>query len=113
ILLLGKARQQRRTAAPGRRIRAMDRDDVISTLNNLIATSKDGEEGFRSCAENVKNPTLRVFFEQKAERCREGAVQLQQIVREMGGDPETGGSIAGAMHRFWVGLRGTIAGMDD
>jgi uncharacterized protein (TIGR02284 family) len=91
----------------------MDRDDVISTLNNLIATSKDGEEGFRSCAENVKNPTLRVFFEQKAERCREGAVQLQQIVREMGGDPETGGSIAGAVHRFWVGLRGTITGMDD
>ena len=34
----------------------MDRDDVISTLNNLIETSKDGEEGFRSCAENVKNP---------------------------------------------------------
>ena len=91
----------------------MDRDDVISTLNNLIATSKDGEEGFRSCAENVKNPALKMFFEQKAERCREGAVQLQQIVREMGGDPETGGSMSGAMHRFWVGIRGTISGMDD
>ena len=91
----------------------MDRDDVISTLNTLIATSKDGEEGFRSCAETVKNPTLKVFFEQKAERCREGAVQLQQIVREMGGDPKTGGSVSGAMHRFWVDIRGTIAGMDD
>ena len=32
----------------------MDRDDVISTLNNLIATSKDGEEGFRSCAETSR-----------------------------------------------------------
>jgi uncharacterized protein (TIGR02284 family) len=91
----------------------MDRDDVISTLNNLIETSKDGEEGFRSCAQNVKNPTLKTFFEQKAERCREGAVQLQATVREMGGDPETGGSMAGAMHRFWVNIRGTISGMDD
>ena len=91
----------------------MDRDDVISTLNNLIATSRDGEEGFRNCADNVKNPTLKVFFEQKAERCREGAVQLQQIVREMGGDPDIGGSILGAMHRFWVDIRGTISSMDD
>jgi uncharacterized protein (TIGR02284 family) len=91
----------------------MDRDDVISTLNNLIETSKDGEEGFRRCAENVKNPTLKTFFEQKAERCREGAVQLQAIVREMGGDPETRGSMAGAMHRFWLDIRGTISGMSD
>jgi uncharacterized protein (TIGR02284 family) len=91
----------------------MDRDDVISTLNNLIATSKDGEEGFRTCAENVKNPTLRAFFEQKAERCRQGAVQLQQVVREMGGDPELESSFSGAMHRFWVDIRGAISGMDD
>ena len=91
----------------------MDRDDVISTLNNLITTSKDGEGGFRTCAENVKNPTLKAFFEQKAERCHEGAVQLQQIVREMGGDPETSGSMSAAMHRFWLNIRGAISGMDD
>jgi len=91
----------------------MDRDDVISTVNNLIATSRDGEEGFRNCADNVKNPTLKAFFGQKAERCREGAAQLQQIVREMGGEPERDSSVSGAMHRFWVSIRGTISGMDD
>ena len=91
----------------------MERDDVISILNNLIATSKDGEEGFRTCAENVKNPTLQTFFQQKAERCRQGAVQLQQIVREMGGDPERDSSFSGALHRFWVDIRGTISGMSD
>jgi uncharacterized protein (TIGR02284 family) len=91
----------------------MDRDDVISTLDNLIETSRDGEEGFRACADNVKNPALKAFFEQKAERCREGAVQLQHLVREMGGDPERGGSTAGAVHRFWVGVRGTLSGMAD
>jgi uncharacterized protein (TIGR02284 family) len=91
----------------------MDRDDVISTLNDLIATCKDGDEGFRTCADNVKKPTLKNFFLEKAGRCREGAVQLQQIVREMGGDPEQSSSTAGAMHRFWVNIRGTISGMDD
>ena len=102
-----------RGAAPQKRDSAMDRDDVISTLNDLIETSKDGEEGFRTCADNVKNATLRTFFLEKAERCREGAVQLQNIVREMGGDPEQRSSMAGAMHRFWVNIRGTISGMDD
>lgn len=91
----------------------MDRDDVISTLDDLIETSKDGEDGFRTCADNVKNPTLKAFFLQKAERCRQGAVQLQQVVREMGGDPERASSMSGAMHRFWVSIRGTISGMDD
>ena len=60
-----------------------------------------------------QEPDLQAFFIQKAERCREGAVQLQQIVREMGGDPETGGSMSGAMHRFWLDIRGAISGMDD
>ena len=91
----------------------MERDDVIDTLNDLIETSKDGEAGFQTCADNVKNPTLKAFFLQKSERCREGAMQLQQIVREMGGDPDRGTSFSGDMHRFWVNIRGTISGMDD
>lgn len=91
----------------------MERDDVIATLNDLIETSKDGEEGFKNCADNVKNATLKTFFLEKAERCRKGAAQLQAVVREMGGDPDQSGSMSGAMHRFWLDIKGTIAGMDD
>jgi len=29
----------------------MDQRDLIETINNLIETSRDGEEGFRTCAE--------------------------------------------------------------
>src|ERR1044071_9519810 len=91
----------------------MERDDVIATLNDLIETSRDGEEGFRQCAETVKNPNLKTFFDVKAERCREAVTQLAQIVREMGGNPDTGSSMSGTMHRFWVSLRSTISGMSD
>jgi uncharacterized protein (TIGR02284 family) len=91
----------------------MDRDEVIATLNDLIATSKDGEEGFRTCAEAVKNPRLKTFFEQRAERCALGAAQLQGKVGELGGDPGRSGSTAGALHRFWINLRSTLAGMEE
>src|SRR6266446_5641951 len=103
----------RRSMAPQRKDSAMDRDDVIATLNDLIEVSRDGEEGFGTCAEAVKNPQLKTFFEQKAQRCALGAAQLQRKVRELGGDPERSGSTAGALHRFWINLRSTLAGMDE
>jgi len=91
----------------------MDRDNVINTLNELIETCKDGEDGFRTCAEGVKNPMLKTFFEEKAERCALAAQQLSAKVREFGGDPEKGSSTSGMLHRFWVNIRSTISRMDD
>jgi uncharacterized protein (TIGR02284 family) len=91
----------------------MERNDVIATLNNLIETSRDGEEGFRTCAEGVKNPQLKSFFEEKARRCAEGAAQLQGKVIELGGNPERSSSVSGAMHRAWVNIKSTVTGMDD
>jgi uncharacterized protein (TIGR02284 family) len=87
-------------------------DDVIATLNDLIETCKDGEEGFRACADAVGNPQLKSFFKQKAQRCATGASQLQAKVRSLGGDPERSGSTTGAMHRAWVNIK-AVTGMDD
>jgi uncharacterized protein (TIGR02284 family) len=91
----------------------MERDDVIAILNDLIETSLDGEEGFRTAADNVKNPILKEFFQQKAERCHDGAAQLQTLVRQMGGEAEDSSSTSGAVHRFWLSIRSAISGMDD
>ena len=90
----------------------MDRD-VIATLNNLIETSKDGEFGFRECAEHVKAPELRTIFMQRAEDCRRGAEQLQAQVAQLGGKPDQGGSATGAMHRGWVSVRSKLSTSTD
>jgi uncharacterized protein (TIGR02284 family) len=92
---------------------AIDKDDVIATLNDLIETSKDGEEGFRTCAEGVKNAQLKAMFNEAAERCAEGAAQLQAKVRELGGDPDTSGSASGSLHRAWVNIKSSLTGMDE
>ena len=65
----------------------MHRDDVIGTLNDLIETSKDGEEGFLTCADAVKDPQLKAFFEQKAERCRIGAATRGAQRKDSGDAP--------------------------
>jgi uncharacterized protein (TIGR02284 family) len=91
----------------------MDNDDVIDTLNDLIETCKDGAYGFRASAEHVKSPELRATFTDRARECDEGAAQLQTLVAQYGGKPDTGGSASGAMHRGWVAARGALSGYTD
>lgn len=92
---------------------AMDKDDVIDTLNDLIETSKDGEEGFRTCAEDVKNPELKRMFTEGAQSCAQAARELQAEVQRMGGKAEKSGSLSGSAHRRWVDIKSAIMGKDD
>ena len=87
--------------------------DLTSTLNNLIETSKDGEKGFRAAAEDTKDSELKRIFLARAEDCARGADELQRVVSRSGEKPETGGSVAGAVHRGWMNLKAAIAGRDD
>ena len=86
---------------------------ITSTLNDLIETSKDGEKGFTTSAEDTNTPELKAIFLARAKECASAAAQLQQLVTGLGGDPEESGSIAGAMHRGWVNLKGAVADRTD
>jgi uncharacterized protein (TIGR02284 family) len=90
-----------------------DNDDIIDTLNDLIETSKDGEEGFRTCAEDIKNVELKTMFLAAARRCAEAAAELRVEVTRLGGKPETSGSLSGSAHRRWVDIKSAIMGKDD
>jgi uncharacterized protein (TIGR02284 family) len=88
-------------------------DDTIDILNNLIETSKDGEYGFRSSAENIESNEIKQLFIERAEECRQAAADLQAMVVQLGGTPDEGGSASGAMHRGWVSVKGTLTGHSD
>lgn len=91
----------------------MDKDDVISTLNDLIETSKDGAAGFRSCAEDARDVQLKTLFSDRARDCDTAATELQDIVRSLGGAPETRSSLSGTLHRRWLDIKSIITGHDD
>ena len=91
----------------------MTNEDIIDTLNDLIETSKDGEYGFHTSAEYLKDASLKQSFATRAEECRQAAAELQQLVVSLGGDAEDGGTAAGALHRGWVAVKGTLAGYTD
>ena len=90
-----------------------DRSDVIDVLKDLVECSKDGEYGFRECAEQAKRQDLKSMFQQRAEDCRRGADELNQLLRECGHNTEDGGSTLGAMHRGWVSIKSKLTTYDD
>jgi uncharacterized protein (TIGR02284 family) len=91
----------------------MDNNQVVATLNRLLETTKDGESGFRTCADAVKNAGLKRTFEDAARRCDEGAKELEAKIRSLGKEPATSGTTTGALHRAWTNIKSSVTGMDD
>lgn len=87
--------------------------NYASTLNNLIETCKDGEEGFREAAEHIQRQDLRSIFNEYSRQRTQFASELQNLVSRIGGDPEHRGSVAASLHRGWMNLKSAITGRDD
>jgi uncharacterized protein (TIGR02284 family) len=90
-----------------------DTSDVIDVLQDLAECSKDGEYGFRECAEQAKRSDLKSLFLQRADDCRGAVQELNEQIRMLGGNVTDHGSAAGAMHRGWVSIKSTLTTYDD
>ncbi len=86
----------------------LSNEKVIDVLNYLLETSRDGEYGFRACAEEVDSQQLKSVFQQRAASCAAAANELAQAIRSCGGKADDGGTVTGAMHRGWVHVKGTL-----
>lgn len=91
----------------------METKESISVLNDLIETCKDGEAGFKDCANDVKSTNVKTVLVKCAHDCSAAAAELQELVRSMGGKPETDTSLSGDLHRRWIGLKELLTGKDD
>ncbi|MDR6534993.1 PA2169 family four-helix-bundle protein [Variovorax soli] len=87
--------------------------DVVDILNDLLETSRDGEYGFRTCAEEVKSAEMKRVFNERASSCAQGASELSQLIATLGGKPADGGTATGAMHRGWVHAKGMVGANSD
>ena len=88
--------------------------EIISTINGLIETLKDGQEGYRQAAEGVKDPALKSLFNEYSMQRAKFAGELQAEAVQLGEpDPEDSSSTTGAMHRAWINLKSALTSQDD
>ena len=62
-----------------------DRQDVIDVLQDLVACCKDGEYGFKSCAEHAKRENRRPSLMQCPLDCARGPSDLTDQLPRLGG----------------------------
>lgn len=91
----------------------VDNDDVVDTLNELLESCRDGEYGFTTAAEHARTADLKALLLRHAGECQAAGFELQALIRQLGGEADRGGSVAGALHRGWVSVRGTLGGYSD
>ncbi|RKP59212.1 PA2169 family four-helix-bundle protein [Pararobbsia silviterrae] len=87
--------------------------NTVSVLNDLIETSKDGEQGFLKAAQDTTDPALRTLFTSRANACADAVRELQSLVIQLGGKPEDRGSVSGALHRGWVDVKSALSTRDN
>jgi uncharacterized protein (TIGR02284 family) len=88
--------------------------EIISTINSLIETLKDGQEGFKQAADAVKDPNLKSLFSEYSQQRSRFAAELQSQARSLGeSEPEKSSSAAGAMHRAWINIKSVATSGDD
>ena len=78
-------------------------EESIEILNELIATCGAGAHGFATAAEHVSAPELKDVFNNYAAQRRELSAELE---------PVSDDSVAGKMHRGWIGLRQALTGKE-
>jgi uncharacterized protein (TIGR02284 family) len=88
--------------------------EIISTINGLIETLKDGQQGFREASEAVQDTQLKSLFSEYSLQRAKFAGELQNEAITLGDHkPEDSSSAAGAMHRAWINLKSAITSKDE
>jgi uncharacterized protein (TIGR02284 family) len=84
-----------------------------SKIRKVIEVLHDGERGFASLSEHLKEPRLKLYFKEEAVNRGRFAAELETALSTVvGKQVEEGGTAAGTAHRVWGEVKGSLGGSD-
>ena len=95
------------------RINKLNKIEIASLLNELVDISRDSVDGFKTCADNVADQDLKMFFLDCVQSCEEAVTTLSVEVIHYGGRPDTEGTTTGALHRTWINIKTALTKKDN
>jgi uncharacterized protein (TIGR02284 family) len=87
--------------------------DVIDSLNDLISSCRDSEEGFGKAAKGCHSDSLRNRFLGIARQRADFSDELDAEVRRLGGTPAAEPHQSGIQQKGWRELEASIRPKDD
>lgn len=91
----------------------MNNEKILTLLNDLVEISRDGASGFRTCALDAKDASLKMYFQDRAQGCDEAVRTLNAEIIHYGGDPNRSGSAVAMVHRRWIDLQTLLGNQDN
>lgn len=82
-------------------------------LNTCIETCTDGEKGYASAAADVRDAALKAIFHAYSMQRADFVLALQAAIEKLGAIPVSEGTLRGAAHRGFMGVRMAIEGRPD
>jgi len=87
--------------------------EVEETLHTVIDSLIDGQKEFQKIGEEIKDPTLKLYFLEESLKRAEFRGDLETILHQEGvHDIEEGGSVSATVERVWGELKAKLGGGD-
>ncbi len=88
--------------------------ELVSILEKLIETCRDGQAGYREAADHIQDSELKGYLNEQSVERAQFAGQLESEVQRLGEmEPRDRGSAGAALHRAWIDLRSSLGGGDQ
>lgn len=89
-------------------------EKLTEVLNDLILINNDRAAGYVNSSDEAKSidVDLQATFNEMADQSRKFTAELTKEVISLGGEPATGTSGGGKIHRAWIDLKATFTGKD-
>lgn len=89
--------------------------DDEKVAKELVETLKDGERGFASAAEKLRDsdrPEWATTLENLSKQRADFQAEIVALGHQYGEDVDESGTVAAALHRGWISLRDALTGAD-
>ena len=94
-------------------IHKLSNKEVEETLLSVVQNLIDGQEGFLSIGEHLKDETLRRYFAAESLKRAQFRGDLEEMLHQEGlHDVKETGTIGGTVHRAWGDIKAHLGGGD-
>ena len=91
----------------------MPNNSSADILNDILETLIDSKNGYEKAAEIADRENLKNFFSRRAASRSAMSAAVRNEIIELGGEPESDGTILASAHRVFMGLSAAVQDNDE